>query len=53
MKNNTEFEKLRFPIEKFEKHEVISDKQLKLWISDIELFPVRLKRVFSGLKRMN
>lgn len=47
--NATELEKLKFPIGKFQKPDFISESDLKTWISEIENFPVKIKKLTSTL----
>lgn len=44
-----ELEKLRFPIGEFDIPENISSHQIEDWISEIELFPNRIKKIVENL----
>lgn len=44
-----EIEKLKFPIGKFIKPEIISSSDSANWISEIELFPNRIKEITNSL----
>jgi hypothetical protein len=45
---NKELEKLRFPIGKFSPSEVITEEDIRDYISDIENFPDALRKLISG-----
>lgn len=45
-------EKLKFPIGKFEKPEVITVEQIKQWIAEIQSFPERLRNEVAHLTDM-
>ena len=49
MKNNFNLEKLKFPIGKFQNPDSISENDLETWISIIENFPSRIKKMTSTL----
>ena len=49
METNIPLENLKYPIGKFQKPEVISEADLKTWISDIETFPNKIKKITSTL----
>ena len=49
MKKNFNLEKLKFPIGKFQNPDSISENDLKTWISIIENFPSRIKKLTSTL----
>ncbi|NDP26163.1 MAG: putative metal-dependent hydrolase [Flavobacterium sp.] len=49
MKNNSDIEKLKFPIGKCPKIDSISEKDLEPWIAIIELFPSKVKNLTSTL----
>lgn len=49
MADNFDLEKLKFPIGKFEKPETISQKDLDIWINDIETFPSKIKNLTENL----
>ncbi len=44
-----DLEKLKFPIGKFVKPEIISANEIKAWISEIENFPFRIKSITENL----
>lgn len=47
--NAVTLEKLKFPIGKFQKPDSISDNDLKTWISTIENFPSKIKKLTETL----
>ncbi len=49
MKNNFDIEKLKFPIGDFTKPKTITDLDIKNWIVDITLFPLRIKKLTENL----
>lgn len=49
MLNNQDLEKLQFPIGKFENPIIIDSTQLNDWITEIELFPKKLKELVNNL----
>lgn len=44
-----DLEKLKFPIGKFVKPEIISQEEIKKWISEIEVFPYKIKSITENL----
>jgi len=49
MENNFNLEKLKFPTGKFKKPDSITENDLKNWITTIENFPSRIKKLTSTL----
>ncbi len=49
MKNKFEIERLRYPIGEFKKPELITSDQIMDWITDIDLFPLRILEIVKEL----
>ena len=49
MKNNSDIEKLKYPLGRFVKPETFTESQTNNWIFEIELFPTRVVEVVKNL----
>lgn len=49
MENDFNLEKLKFPIGKYQKPDSISEKDIQTWITSIQNFPAKIKKLTSTL----